>query len=57
MFEPPPLPAFLLKNENIPAYKRRPEPSLFFQIAMPIILATAIVGTAAAIGFYWLLAN
>jgi hypothetical protein len=57
MFEPLPLPASLLKNENRPAYKRRPEPSLFLQIAMPIILATAIVAIAAAIGFYWLLAN
>jgi hypothetical protein len=57
MFEPPPLPAFLLKNENRPAYGPRPEPSLFLQIAMPIILATAIVAIAAAIGFYWLLAN
>jgi hypothetical protein len=57
MSEPPALPAFLLKNENRPAYKRRPEPSLFLQIAMPIILATAIVTIGTAIGFYWLLAN
>ena len=55
--EPPPLPAFLLKNENRPAYKRRPEPSFFFQIAMPIILATAITAIGTATGFYWLFAN
>ena len=57
MSEQPPVPAFLLKNENRPAYKRRSEPSFFFQIAMPIILATAIVAIGAAIGFYWLFAN
>jgi hypothetical protein len=57
MSEPPALPAFLLRNENRPAYNRRPEPSLFFQIAMPIILATAILAIGAAIGFYWLFAN
>jgi hypothetical protein len=57
MSEPQPLPAFLLKNENRPVHKRRPEPSLFVQLAMPIILATAIVTIGTAIGFHWLLAN
>jgi hypothetical protein len=57
MSEPPPLPAFLLKNENRLAHKRPPEPSFFFQIAMPITLAAAVLVLGAAIGFYWLIAN
>jgi hypothetical protein len=54
--DPPPLPAFLLKSRNMPAYKRRHELSVFVQILMPIILATAILAIGVAIGSYWLFA-
>ena len=52
MFEPPPLPASLRKNEGRPAHKRRPESSLL-QIAMPITLSAAVLGIGAAIWVYW----
>ena len=52
MFEPPPLPASLRKNEGRPAHNRRPESS-FLQIAMPITLSAAVLAIGAAIWVYW----
>jgi len=49
-YEPPPLPAFLLKAQNMP----RRQPSFLVQLVMPIVLAATIVATGVTLGFYLL---